>query len=119
MEVVQAAELIQDLGILELLVAVGAFPLDMLFEAARGVDHQRMQILAVRHAHRVHGIRGDVDRVAGPQPMGFAADRPLHFTRDDIEGLAVRGMIMGGNGKARLPDRVEDRVAAFRLHLHG
>jgi hypothetical protein len=31
----------------------------------------------------------------------------------------VRGMIMGGNGKARLPDLVEDRVAAFRLHLHG
>jgi len=42
MEVVQAAELIQDLGILELLVAVGAFPLDILFVAARGLDHQRM-----------------------------------------------------------------------------
>ena len=42
MEVVQAAELIQDLGILELLVALGAFPLDILFVAARGVDHQRI-----------------------------------------------------------------------------
>ena len=83
MEVVQAAELIQDLGILELLVALGAFPLDILFVAARGVDHQRMQILAVRHAHRVHGVGADVDRVAGLQPMGFAADRPLHFARDE------------------------------------
>lgn len=36
MEVAQAAELIQDLGILELHVAVGAFPLDMPFVAARG-----------------------------------------------------------------------------------
>ena len=40
----------------------------------------------------MHGIGGDVDRVAGLQPMGFAADRPIHFARDEIEGLAVRGM---------------------------
>jgi len=58
MEVVQAAVLIQDLGILGLLVAVGAFPLDILFVAARGGDHQRMQILVVRHAHRVYAIGG-------------------------------------------------------------
>jgi hypothetical protein len=36
MEVVQATDLIQDLGILELLVAVGAFPLDFFFVAVRG-----------------------------------------------------------------------------------
>ena len=92
----------------------GEHRLDQLLEAERGPDlADEMRGLLADVAEPVRGSRRDEHPVAGPGDELPLAEPELELAGDDLEGLLLRRVdVGGGDGAVRLDVRLDDDALA-------